>query len=172
MSAYVWIEKLACSLGVCCMICWSSFTSFSYVLYVESGNADNCGTWMDKMGESWRASNHGTPATPRDGLSSILILLRFIQDTIMHLLLGVDIEIIGLLKSCLRWINALHENGQYTNSFVVVGKNEQLSFVEWERRLASSFEHHFWIPLDEAQDCLFLIDKSLVHRRGIYKVSL
>ena len=59
---------------------------------IHGGNDWNCGTWMDKMGESERAGNKGLPGTPRD---------------------GAPVEITGLLASAVRWLAKLSDKGAF-----------------------------------------------------------
>ena len=116
------------------------------------GNEHNCGTWMDKMGSSDRAGNRGVPATPRDGCA---------------------VELVGLLKSTLRWLAEMHEDGLYAHKGVSLelARQNHLSWVDWGSLIDSSFEKLFYVPLDPAEDHKYSIEPGIVHRRGIYKVT-
>ncbi|RCK55614.1 Glycogen debranching enzyme [Candida viswanathii] len=116
--------------------------------FVYGGSQFNCGTWMDKMGESERAHNRGVPGTPRDGSA---------------------IELQGLLKSALRFANQLNKKGVFDYTEVEKPDGSKISLVEWEKLLQANFEKHYYVPEDPADDQKYAIDPSLVNRRGIYK---
>lgn len=96
------------------------------------------------MGESVNAGNMGVPATPRD---------------------GADVEIIGLVKSTVRWLSKLHQGKQFPYAGV-----EGYTYKEWDTAVQTSFEKYFWVPEKVAEDKSHHIDPTVVHRRGIYKV--
>ncbi|XP_031163660.1 glycogen debranching enzyme-like isoform X1 [Sander lucioperca] len=122
-------------------------TGFTY-----GGNRFNCGTWMNKMGESEKAHNKGIPATPRDGSA---------------------VEIVGLCKSTVRWIVKLHNDGHFPYAAVNIpreGQTYSVSYVEWDLKIQENFEKKFYIsrdPQDPEEK-----QPELVHKRGIYKDSL
>ena len=78
--------------------------------FIYGGNSNNCGTWMDKMGEWDKAHNRGIPATPRD---------------------GANIEIIGLLKSTVRWLADLHKKGEFPHA----GPIKNMTYSQWNEKL-------------------------------------
>ncbi|XP_035698387.1 glycogen debranching enzyme-like isoform X2 [Branchiostoma floridae] len=119
--------------------------------FVFGGNEHNCGTWMDKMGESDMAGNKGKPATPRDGSA---------------------VEIVALCKSTLRWLVALHQSGAYPYdgvTFLTDGKETTVTFAEWDAKLQDNFEKKFWVASEpyEGEE-----KPGLIHRRGVYKDSV
>ncbi|KAG9351106.1 hypothetical protein JZ751_024996 [Albula glossodonta] len=119
--------------------------------FVYGGNRFNCGTWMDKMGESDRARNKGMPATPRDGSA---------------------VEIVGLSKSTVRWLCELHKKGLFPYAALTIyrsGKKLSVSYEDWNRKIQSNFEKMFYVshdPKDPNEQ-----HPDLVHKRGIYKDS-
>ncbi|XP_059200245.1 glycogen debranching enzyme [Centropristis striata] len=119
--------------------------------FVSGGNRFNCGTWMDKMGESDRARNKGMPATPRDGAA---------------------VEIVGLSKSAVRWVVELHAKGLFPYDGAKVhrdGKEVFISYSQWNQQLQQSFEAGFWVSGDPKDPNEKRPD--LVHKKGIYKDS-
>jgi glycogen debranching enzyme len=117
---------------------------------IFGGNQHNCGTWMDKMGESEMAGSKGVPGTPRDGAA---------------------IEITGLLYSTLDWVSKLHQRGQYKYAGVSTTSPTQkvITFTDWASKIKSSFEHCYYIPVSPSDDAQYDINTPIVNRRGIYK---
>ncbi|WVQ80205.1 glycogen debranching enzyme [Cryptococcus sp. DSM 104549] len=118
---------------------------------IFGGNRYNCGTWMDKNGSSAKAGNKGLPATPRD---------------------GAPIEITGLLKSTLTWLDKLSKGGKFPFKGVdatVKGEKRLVTYKEWAGLLQANFEKHYYVPSDPAEDDKYVINKGLVNRRGVYK---
>lgn len=119
--------------------------------FVFGGNQWNCGTWMDKMGSSDKAGNRGRPATPRDGSA---------------------VELVGLSKSVVTWLDQLNHKGIYPYSGVERihrnGSKTKWTFKEWGDKIQANFEKYFWVntvPNDSE------IRPDLINKRGIYKDS-
>lgn len=117
---------------------------------IFGGNQHNCGTWMDKMGESDTAGSKGVPGTPRDGAA---------------------VEITGLLYSTLQWVATLHREGKYRYAGVSTGKSDMkvITFADWAAKIEQSFEKCYYVPLDPKDDSKYDINSKVVNRRGIYK---
>ncbi|XP_053549692.1 glycogen debranching enzyme isoform X1 [Bombina bombina] len=119
--------------------------------FVFGGNRLNCGTWMDKMGESEKARNKGIPATPRDGSA---------------------VEIVGLCKSTVRWLKGLSEKKIYPFSGVTMqrkGGEGIVTFSDWNQMIQEHFEKLFYVSEDLSDHNEQRPD--LVHKRCIYKDS-
>nr|CEL76447.1 TPA: glycogen debranching enzyme, putative [Toxoplasma gondii VEG] len=114
---------------------------------IFGGNPFNCGTWMDKMGSSEKAGNRGLPATPRDGAA---------------------IEIVGLLKSTLRFVTRLPES-VFPYKTVTTSSGQEMTYVRWNSLLEARVETCFYVPKDPQQDAEYFVDGKLINRRGIYK---
>ena len=118
---------------------------------IFGGSQYNCGTWMDKMGESERAGSKGVPGTPRDGAA---------------------VEITGLLKSTLRWVTELNKQGLFPHTSVqasIDGKKTEVSFQQWNDLLQENFERCYYIPSTPEEDSKYDVDPNIINRRGIYK---
>ncbi|KAK9472217.1 glucanotransferase domain of glycogen debranching enzyme-domain-containing protein [Dipodascopsis tothii] len=115
--------------------------------FVHGGSQWNCGTWMDKMGESTTAGNRGWPGTPRDGAA---------------------VEIIGLLKSALRWTSAMAARGEFPPAVTTDG-GRTVTLAEWDGLVQAAFERRFYVPADAADDADYDVNPACVNRRGIYK---
>lgn len=118
---------------------------------IFGGSQYNCGTWMDKMGESEKAGSKGVPGTPRDGAA---------------------VEITGLLKSTLRWVIELNKRGLFPYKSVkatVEGQNRDMTYVQWNDLIQKNFEKCYYIPKSASEDFEYDVDAHVINRRGIYK---
>lgn len=115
---------------------------------IFGGNQHNCGTWMDKMGESERAGNKGVPGTPRDGAA---------------------VEIIGLLYSTLKWLAQLSSEEKFAPSGVKKADGSDVSYSAWAKVVKDNFERCFFVPLSADEDSAYDVNPAVVNRRGIYK---
>ncbi|KAH8738676.1 Gdb1p [Cryptosporidium ryanae] len=132
-------------LGFNVEISWERETGFVY-----GGSIHNCGTWMDKMGSSYKASNKGVPATPRD---------------------GADIEIIALLYSTISQITLLEKDRKFPYSGVKYSKSEFISYSDWVKLIKDNIEYSFYIPSKgeiEGND-KYKIEKKFLNKTEIYK---
>ncbi|KAI9015038.1 glucanotransferase domain of glycogen debranching enzyme-domain-containing protein [Gaertneriomyces semiglobifer] len=132
----------------------NAFVDWNRGGFIFGGNRWNCGTWMDKMGDSAKAGNKGMPATPRDGAA---------------------VEIAGLAKATLKWVaEEVIQQGQGAKYWpwksVEIAQGRHVKYVEWNRMLQDNFEKWFYIPLDSKDDASYAIDNpQIIHRRGMYK---
>lgn len=115
---------------------------------IHGGNEFNCGTWMDKMGESVNAKSSGVPGTARNGAA---------------------VEINGLLKSTLRFVVELHKQGKFKYTDVIKKDGSKITFEAWDDLLQRNFEKEFYIPIDPREDKLYNFDSTIINRRGIYR---
>ncbi|KAH7072927.1 glucanotransferase domain of glycogen debranching enzyme-domain-containing protein [Paraphoma chrysanthemicola] len=116
---------------------------------IFGGNQSNCGTWMDKMGESEKAGSKGVPGTPRD---------------------GAPVEMIGMLYSTVRWCADLYEQGKFKYEGVTLpdGK-ETITYKAWADKIKANFERTFYVPRTAEEDKDYDVNPKIINRRGIYK---
>lgn len=116
---------------------------------IFGGNQHNCGTWMDKMGESEKAGSKGVPGTPRDGAA---------------------IEITGMLYSTCAWLAQLYKDGKYKYEGVdIEDGRRKVTYSDWANLIKENFERCYYVPKDPAEDKDYDVQSSIVNRRGIYK---
>jgi glycogen debranching enzyme len=116
--------------------------------FIFGGSRSNCGTWMDKMGESERAGSKGVPGTPRDGGA---------------------VEINGLAYSTIKWLSELSDEGNFPHTGVKKPDGSQISFADWAALMRDNFERCYYIPVDPSKDSEYDVNSKIVNRRGIYK---
>ena len=115
---------------------------------IFGGNQSNCGTWMDKMGESEKAGSKGVPGTPRDGAA---------------------VEMTGLLYSTLTWLTELRKAGKYKYDSVTKADGSRIKLSDWASLIKQNFERCYYVPGTPSEDSQYDVNPSIINRRGIYK---
>jgi len=115
---------------------------------IYGGNEWNCGTWMDKMGDSAKAGNKGHPGTSRD---------------------GAPVEITGLLYSTLHWVDSLKSAGKFRYDGVTTSGGKLITYGAWASKIKESFEHHYYVPADQSEWSKYDVNPKVVNRHGVYK---
>ncbi|KAK4615811.1 Glycogen debranching enzyme [Fulvia fulva] len=116
--------------------------------FIYGGNEWNCGTWMDKMGDSVRAGNKGHPGTSRD---------------------GAPVEITGLQYSAIKWVADLNAAGKFKYDGVQTKDGKHVTYAQWAKLIRDNFEHYYYIPVNQDEWSKYDINPAIVNRRGIYK---
>lgn len=120
--------------------------------FVFGGNEWNCGTWMDKMGSSEKAGTKGKPASPRDGSA---------------------VELIGLSKAVVTWLDELSKNRSYPYDGVECLYDNTITlkwtWKKWASLIQGNFEKYFYIPMEDEKPLMEDPQPELINRRGIYK---
>ena len=103
------------------------------------------------QGESMKAGNKGMPGTPRD---------------------GAPVEITGLLKSALRWVDELAAKGSFPADGVTNKDGKKVTYKTWADLIQKSFEEYYFIPegawpsWTESSPCLTRSCRPLTRRRA------
>jgi glycogen debranching enzyme len=117
--------------------------------FIFGGNQWNCGTWMDKMGESEKAGSKGVPGTPRDGAA---------------------IEIIGMLYSACAWLADLKGKGIFKYEGVTTDNGTKtITYSAWASLIKRNFERCYYVPVEPKDDTNYDVNSQIINRRGIYK---
>ncbi|CAN8004123.1 unnamed protein product, partial [Ixodes hexagonus] len=127
--------------------------------FVQGGNIHNCGTWMDKMGSSEKAGNKGHAATPRQGDCTT-------KEN------GSAVELVGLCKSTLRWLDQMYKEGFYPYNAVEKtehGVKTVMTFDQWGSLIKKHFEECFWVRPANEPTSPDDLNPQLANRRCIYK---
>lgn len=73
-----------------------------------------------------------------------------------------------MLYSTLRWVETLHERGQFQKNAVEVD-GKSITFGQWADLIKGSFEKCYYVPVDTEDDSWYDVNPKIVNRRGIYK---